>query len=202
MNWRSAVIRFSIVSGIVAGLVVAVGAVRGEAGRAPSPGLTAGVSALNQLPPEAAIGAEAARFVRSAAIATGTDVATAVARVRLLRTDLGSASREVYAFPSASGSTCFTLTRTGSSCARRPEDGTPGIHWLIGGGTSDAPSALVGIVADDVLKVRLTVDGREVPTTIANNVVFGEYADPADTAEIVVERSDGTASSEIVRLGG
>lgn len=174
----------------------------GHASPQPPPGLTAGVASLTALPVQANIPTGVSRFINSAAAATGTDAAAAHANVRLLRTNLGSSSRSVYAFRNANGSPCFLLTGVAGTCARTPAGGTPGLHWTLGGGTDETPSSLVGIASDDVSAVDLFVDGRPVLVTRANNVVYAEFPRTAKEAHVVIHRSGGVDNSFHVRLQG
>lgn len=174
----------------------------GRASEGPAPGLTAGVASLATLPPQAKIPVNVSLFVDSAAAATGTDPARARASVRLLRANVGHANRSVYAFPNANGSPCFLLTGVAGTCARNPAAGTPGLHWVIGGGSKDSPSALVGITSDEVSRVDLAVDGRQVPVNKANNVVYAEFPSTAQEAHVVIHRDDGLDNSFDVHLQG
>jgi hypothetical protein len=199
---RRTTVALACVALVAATVTAAFVAGRSDATRGPSPGVTAGVSSFKQLPPAATLPTEVQRFVQSATAATGTDLAAAKTRVVLLRRDLGSAGRAVYGFLNSGGSPCFTLTGTFSSCARQPQDGTPGLHWSIGGGYKDVPNALVGVAADDVTEVKLTIDGRTVPVSLANNIAFAEFSLTAQNAEIVIIRADGTSYTENIKLDG
>lgn len=174
----------------------------GEAVRSSSPGVSAGVSAFDRLPPVANVPPEVDEFIGFAARGPNVDQAKARAGLRLLRTGLGQDGKSVYAFRNELGSPCFVLAGEGGACAPKPENGTPGLHWLIGGGSADQPASLVGIVADDVTEVQLQVDGALVPVSIANNVAFAEYSAAAEVADIVVVRRDGTRSGDRIDLQG
>ena len=174
----------------------------GSAGPAPPPGVSAGVSSLRTLPPEAHVPSAVARFVRFAAPARGTDVEKAMRNVRRLRSDLGTTKSAVYAFENANGAPCFILVGHAGSCAKSASDGSPGLQWTIGGGYGDVPSNLVGIASDDVARVTLLVDGAAVPVSLKNNVVFGEFPSAAKRAEIVVHRQDRSESTIEIRLDG
>jgi hypothetical protein len=44
----------------------------------------------------------------------------------------------------------------------------------------------VGIAADNVTGVDLTVDGADVPVTVENNAAFAELPVPAHAAQVVI----------------
>jgi hypothetical protein len=164
------------------------------------PGVSAGIAALSQAPTEARLPDEVAAFVKYAATVTNTDPATARAGVRKLRANLGKDHASVYVFRSRTGSPCFILTGYGGACAQDPRDGTPGLHWMIGGGHDDAPSVLVGVAGDDVSAVRLTVEGRSNPASLADNVVFAEFPRSAGSATIRLSHRNGAQNSVDVSL--
>jgi hypothetical protein len=166
----------------------------------PPPGVSAGVSSLERLPAVATLPPRVAHFVDVAASARGMDPAQAKTRVRELRTDLGTTHADVYAFASSRGAACFVLTGQVGICPESASDGSPGLQWAIGGGYPGDPSNLVGIASDDVKRIQLTVDGRDVPTSLQNNVVFAEYPQSAKLARITIRRRDGSQSSVEVQL--
>jgi hypothetical protein len=160
------------------------------------------VSSLKTLPPATDIPSDVARFVRLAAPARGTNPEQAMKEVRRLRSNLGRTRATVYAFENAHGAPCFILVGHAGACAKNASDGTPGLHWTIGGGYGDVPSNLVGIASDDVTGVTLLVDGSAVPVSLRNNVVFGEFSSTAKRAEIVISRADGIRNSVEIKLDG
>ena len=164
------------------------------------PGVSAGVAALSEAPAEARLPDEVGAFVKYEAVVTQTDPATARAGVRKLRANLGEDHASVYAFRSRTGSPCFILTGYGGACAQDPRDGTPGLHWMIGGGHDDAPSVLAGVAGDDVSAVRLTVDGRSSPVSLVDNVVFAEFPRSATNATIRLSHRNGAQNSVDVSL--
>jgi hypothetical protein len=192
----AAVVALVLTAAIAGGVALARG------GDKPPPGVSAGVSALTRLPPQAHVPENVAWFVTFVSRATGTDPAKALKGVRLLRQNLGAAHADVYAFKNAAGSPCFLLTGDSGTCARSPSAGTSGLHWTIGGGDAQRPSNLVGIASDDVAQVQLTVDGTQVPVSLVNNVAFGEFPQGHDHATIVVIHRDGTESTAGVALQG
>jgi hypothetical protein len=166
----------------------------------PPPGISAGVSSLERIPPVATLPPRVARFVDFAARARGMDPEHAKTRVRKLRTHLGKTGADLYAFESSGGGACFILVGQVGLCPKRASDGSPGLQWTIGGGYLNVPSSLVGIASDDVKKIELTVDGADVPTSLQNNVVFAEYPQSAKLARITIDRRDGSQSSVDVQL--
>jgi hypothetical protein len=166
----------------------------------PPPGISAGVSSLERIPPVATLPPRVVRFVEFAARARGMDPEQAETRVRRLRTHLGKTGADLYAFESNGGGACFILVGQVGLCPERASDGSPGLQWTIGGGYPDVPSSLVGIASDDVERVELTVDGADVRTSLHNNVVFAEYPQSAKLARITIDRRDGSQSSVDVQL--
>jgi hypothetical protein len=186
---------------LVAAVVVAVQlASSGSAGREPPRGVSAGVSALDRLPPAKSVPASVEQFVRFVAPQRGSDPAQALAQVRRLRSDLGKTHADLYAFRSGTGAPCFLLVGDVGACAQSATDGTPGLHWAIGGGMPGNPSNLVGIASDDVAAIGLVVDGASIPVSLVNNVAFAEYPQTAKRAEITILRRDGTRGSVEVNL--
>jgi len=186
---------------LAGGAVLAVQlAGHGSAGREPPQGVSAGVSALDRLPPAATVPASVVRFVDTVAPQRDTDPQRALAQIRKLRSDLGRAHSDLYAFRSAAGAPCFILVGQVGICAKSATDGSPGLHWTIGGGTASVPSNLVGIASDDVRAVELAIDGVSVPVSLVNNAVFAEYATSGKNAVITIVRKDGTRSTVQVQL--
>jgi hypothetical protein len=192
----------SIGGGIVAAVVIVVAVVAGHssANQPPPQGVSAGVSSLERLPAETVLPPPVARYVDYVSRLRATDPAQAKARVRKLRSHLGATNADLYAFRTSGGSTCFILVGEVGLCPKRATDGSPGLQWTIGGGYPGMPSNLVGIASDDVVRVELAVDGRNVPMSLRNNAVFGEYPSSAKHAVITVHRRDGSQSSIQVHL--
>jgi hypothetical protein len=166
----------------------------------PPPGVSAGVSSLDRLPPVSTVPSRIQRFIDVAARARGMDPSQVKSRVRMLRSNLGRAGADLYAFRSDTGAACFVLVGQVGVCPASASDGSPGLQWAIGGGYLDVPSNLVGVASDDVTKVDLTVDGTQVPTSLRNNAVFAEYPQSAKAARITIERRDGSRSVVEVQL--
>jgi len=188
------------VSAALAMVAIVVFAGHGSANQPPPPGVSAGVSSLERLPPEAVLPPSVARYVDMASRVRSTDPAQARARVRKLRSHLGTTNADLYAFRTNGGSTCFILVGEVGLCPKSASDGSPGLQWTIGGGYPGSPSNLVGIASDDVVRVELAVDGHDVPVSLRNNAVFGEYPSSARQAEITVRRRDRSQSVIHVQL--
>lgn len=158
------------------------------------------MSALERLPAAANLPPRVVRFVEFAAAARATDPEQAKTRVRRLRSHLGSTDADLYAFQTSGGATCFVLVGEVGACPKSANDGSPGLQWTIGGGHDEVPSSLVGIASDDVARVDLVVDGKDIPTSLRNNVVFAEYPNSARRAVITIHRLDGSQTAVQVRL--
>jgi len=195
--------RLVFVAAATLGVAALVGvrlAASGSAGREPPPGVSAGVSALDRLPPAGAVPPEVVRFVRAVAPQRGTDPDRALAQVRKLRTGLGVTHADLYAFRSATGAPCFILLGEVGLCPRSATDGSPGLQWTIGGGMPGNPSNLVAIASDDVAAVGLVIDGAPIPVSLANNVAFAEYPASGRHAQITIARRDGTSGTVEIQL--
>lgn len=171
----------------------------------PSPpgGVGHGVSSLETLPVvQGPLPARVQEAVRDMAARSGVEVAIVQGKLKLLRSGLGAFNSKVYAFRNVSGSICFIVTSRAASCPSSAFKGSLGFQWTIGGGYNNFPSALFGVVADDVTKIGLVVDDTAVPVSIQNNFAFAEFAREAKEADIIISRSDGTVSSDHVKLQG
>jgi hypothetical protein len=153
-----------------------------------------GAAAAPQLP------AEVQRFVTWVAGATHISRDTALARVKILRSGLGSARSGLYALAGGAGAPCFILTHYGGTCGTA---GSGQAAWVIGGGGQDGnPDVLVGLVPDDVTGVSLIVDGRNVQVSLDHNVVFAQFATGGKDARVATTHVDGTTTTEQLRLNG
>ena len=181
-------------------MLVAQLARSGSAGRPPSPGVSAGVAALDRLPPATNVPQSVVQFVDFVAPQRGSDPKEALARIRRLRSSLGKTHADLYAFRSGTGAPCFILVGDVGACARSATDGTPGLQWTIGGGMPGNPSNLVAIASDDVAAVGLVIDGAPIPVSLANNVAFAEYPATGRHAQITIARRDGTSGTVEIQL--
>jgi hypothetical protein len=153
-----------------------------------------GAAAPSQLPPEVR------RFAAFVASTTHLSRDTALARVRLLRSTVGSARGSLYALEGGTGAPCFILTHYGGTCGVA---GSTQPAWVIGGGGQDGnPAVLVGLAPDDVTAVTLTVDGRSVAVSLDHNVVFAQFPTGAGFARVATTYVDGTTTTEQLSLTG
>jgi hypothetical protein len=143
---------------------------------------------------------EVRRFVAWAADASHISNETALARLKLLRSGVGSVRGSLYAFIGGAGEPCLFLTHYGGTCGAA---GSNASAWVIGGGGQNGnPDILVGLAPDDVTRVTLTVDGRSVPVSLNQNVIYAQFATGGTSAEIATTRVDGTVTSDRVGLKG
>lgn len=103
--------------------------------------------------------------------------------MRRLRADLGATHSDLYAFEGdQTGAVCFLLTRRGGVCPTAASD-VPGVEWGLEGGypagARRVPSAVDGVVSDDVVSVSLDVNARVSEISIINNAFFAEVPDLA-----------------------
>lgn len=202
--------RAVVVSLAVVGLVVSAagyGSTRVLArSSSPAPGVGNDVSALRTLPAPVSIDAPVRTAVSATASRSGGDVSTAISSLRELLPDVGTAHSQLYAFRGAAGEVCFLLWQRMSSC---PQDGRTfekGIVWGVAGGYPTArgtvPSAVLGVVADDVRSLTLYENARRSVVPVVRNAFFRELRDVAAGSSwdvrLVVARSDGSETSIVL----
>jgi hypothetical protein len=170
--------------------------------RQPPPGLTAGVSALDDLPPEANIPADVVRSLNALPPDVVGLVAETQKKIRKLRSNLGASGTNIYAFRSRTKSACLIVPQYATICPHELEAGGPGLLWAIGGGTERIPGALVGLAADNVTGVDLTVDQVAIPVTLLNNAVFADLPRDAVQATVVIHYVDADDQTATINLRG
>jgi hypothetical protein len=171
---------------------------QGEA-QEPLPGLLAGVSALDTLPPAANVPPDVVETLKSLDPSDVGEPAAAAKKLRRLRSNVGTAKRDLYAFRSPTGAVCFVMEEHSALCPSALTAGSPGLLWTIGGGTEKVPGALAAIAADPVTAVELRVDDKAVPVSLANNAAFAELPSGGHEAVIVVHYRD--TRSETINVG-
>jgi hypothetical protein len=163
--------------------------------------LAAGVSALDRIAPaKGPLPPDVQKFAEVNARTLGATVPGIMAQVRLLRSGLGKHSRDAYAFR-INGAVCFVLTGEGGTCSRG--SGSSSFTWTIGGGDgiTDA-GALVGVAADDVRAITLTVDGKPIAVSLANNIAYADLPLDGQLAVFTVHHKDGKDTTDTVHLAG
>jgi hypothetical protein len=203
-SWR----RHSVVLVGVA-LLAAIGAASAVAYHylGPSPGFSAGLSSLDELPtapwpaslPRTALDNEAA--------AAGLTPDEAAQRLRLVQTGL-SLGREdakdisLYAFQGKAGTGCIFVTGPDASGICLPSWMTSnpaldGVAYAVGGGRSvqtPGPLAVWGLVADNVSGVETDISGVTQTVPIVNNSFYSgdNQITTKDTIKLMVTFKDGT----------
>lgn len=168
----------------------------------PAPGVANDVAALRTLPAPASVGAAVKNAVATTASRSGGNASTAVASLRELLPDVGAGHNQLYAFRGANGGVCFLLWQRMSTCPQGAQTFDKGIVWGVAGGYPTArgnvSSAVLGVVADDVASVALSVDGQKISLPIVHNAFFHELPDVAAgsswNVQLIVAHSDGTAT--------
>lgn len=198
------------------GTVVAASALGRDAGPsygAWAPGVAAPVAATerpfaNAVPaPRSLLAA-----VRDLARATGGDPDKAIETLRMLRGPVGASQASIYAFKPDGQATCLIVWKRSSTCPTAAESNTPGVLYMVSGGYPgwatanrvEVPSALVGVVADDVLDVTLVEGGVERRLAIEENAFFTELTTATDSpgwATLKVEYASGRIATARVPLG-
>ena len=164
-----------------------------------SPGAAGSVRALRELPVVANPSPALARAVVRAASATGGDPNEALRTLRKLRSDLGRGGFDLYAFNPGQRATCLVVWQSASTCPTNPRVDHPGVLFLVTGGSSstgdpanvDVPSAVSGIVADNVRQVELVHGGVTAVVPVENNTFFTEIPNPSSNMELRITYSGG-----------
>lgn len=136
----------------------------------------------------------------------GGNPSTALASLRLLRDNLGSAKEALYVFSTGEHPLCFALWPRGASCQTGSLTALPGVLLQLSPGGAGYPgqpddlhAALAGVATDDVDSIALTMAGSSHSASITNNAFFldlGLLADwPSSTIEITATYADGSKRS-------
>jgi hypothetical protein len=124
--------------------------------------------------------------------------------LRKLRSGLGRDELSIYALRRSDGLPCMVVWRRSADCAGTTTDAAhPSVLWMVAAGYPawaradgvPVPSALVGLVADEVQAVTFVENGSERPVEIVNNTFFTDLADSdAETRwnELRIEYASGT----------
>lgn len=113
---------------------------------------------------------------------------------RLLLTRLGVQQADVYAFPSAKGLTCYTITTAGGGCQARFTAELPvGVDIFDPDGAGrGVPTAVAGLVPNNVIAVSVVSGATTSPANFENNAYFFEANDAGTTVDaLVVTFSNG-----------
>jgi hypothetical protein len=174
----------------------------------PSPGFTAGLSALNTLPPVAWPSSLPSGALADEAGAIGLTASQAGQRLRLLQSgrSLGNTNGiNLYAFPGNGGTGCLFITGPDASgiCLSPSMANNPaldGVAYANGGGDSmqtPGPLAVWGLVADNVSGVETDISGVTHTVPIVNNSFYADYDQitTADTIRLMVTFTDGTTKT-------
>jgi hypothetical protein len=173
----------------------------------PSPGLSAGLSSLDNLPPTPWPSSLPRTALDNAAAATGLTPKQAARRLRLVQTglSLGQESANdvsLYAFEGKAGTGCLFITGpdSGGICLPSWMTKNPaldGLAYADGGGSSPrtpGPVAVYGLVADNVSEVDTEISGVAHNVPIVNNSFYADYdrLTSADAITLIVHFDDGT----------
>lgn len=197
--------KLTSISLLVLTAVVGFVVLRSEGSEAgvPRPGLTAGVSSLDSLPAASSIPADVMAVLKVLPPTVVENPGAVTRRMRVLRTDVGPGRSGIYAFRSKLGTVCVIVQQHSALCPHALDAGEPGLLWSIGGGKDDAPPAFVGVAADTVESVDLTIDGTTKRLPVKHNAVFEAIEPTAKNAVITINYSDGQApQSTSVNLNG
>lgn len=119
---------------------------------------------------------------------------------RLLLTRVGGQQADVYAFPSAKGLTCYTLTTAGGGCQARFTDELPvGVDIFDPDGAGrGVPTAVAGLVPNNVVAVSVISGETTFPATLENNAYFFEAQDASSTLDTLVVTFAGGKETRIM----
>jgi hypothetical protein len=171
----------------------------------PSPGFTAGLSRLNDLPPVSWPSSLPKDGLPNLAQATGLTPNEAEQRLRLVQSGLtlGDANDvSLYALPGNSGTGCIFLTGLGGICLPTWMTSNPALDsvaWAAWAGPSAPPAgpgpvAVFGLVADNVREVEADITGVGHTIPIVNNSFYADYdaITSTDTIKLILHFDDGT----------
>ena len=182
--------------GVTLGVFVAPGHSVGPMGSLSFTGLTKGDPVAS-----AALPADVESLLNFIAPMAQEDSTALGQNVYLVRQSLGPKGLDVYAFETDAGDPCFVVPSEGATCGFNAHGDTPGFYYRIGGGNGGSePSYLFAIVSDNVQSVDLTVDGKDVPVSISNNVAYASYPNTARLAAMTVHYANGGTSSTSAAL--
>ncbi len=173
----------------------------------PSPGFTAGLSSLNNLPTAPWPASLPRGALNSEASAAGLTPDEAAQRLRLVQSGLSLGSEAVgtinlYAFAGNSGTGCLFITGpdAGAICLPTWMTSNPaldGYAAAIAGGRSmhtPGPVAVYGLVADNISAVEVAINGATHNVPIVNNSFYADYDGivSTDRIELTLQFEDGT----------
>lgn len=172
----------------------------------PAPGVANDVAALRTLPAPASVGVAIRNAVQAAASQAGGNPSTAIMSLRELLPDVGAGHSQLYAFRGPNGGVCFLLWKRMGTCPQGAQTFDKGLIWGVAGGypaaAGNVPSAVLGVVADDVTSVTLSANGQSTSLPIVHNAFFAPLPDVPPSApwnvQLVVAHLDGTSNSVVL----
>ena len=161
----------------------------------PSPALTYGVSALDQLPPVPVLPPSVAGQVSQSSAEVGITAEEATSRIRLLLPDTTQGG--LYAFRGSGDAVCLIVESHTNACVTDNKMAGPGILWVVSGGYATETQELAAVVTDNVTSVTLVMGGSRTDMPIRNNAVFVDLPDTSQSgsAWLEVRYQDGSVRS-------
>lgn len=129
------------------------------------------LAALRTLAAPPKLPADYVREIGRIAAHAGVSRATAVARTRLLLSDV--TGLPLYAFGGANGQVCFLVWRGGGTCGIVGT--TRDYLWIVNGGSRKRGQAVVGVVSDRVSRVSVLLGGKAIPTRLRHNAFVAPF---------------------------
>lgn len=125
----------------------------------------------------------------------------------MLLSNVGQASRAIYAFPTSRGGACFVITGLGEGCKEAfPVDqpATIDADTLYLPSQGAPPSEIAGLTEDGVTRVQVVVNGVPNDASFGNNAWYYRFPDgetaPTDASELIVTLADGSTVSVPIDL--
>ncbi len=113
-----------------------------------------------------------------------------------LASGVGPNQETVYAMPTSSGGACYVTTTGRSGCAQsfEQEPGRALTSLDEPGRAGVDPVLFDGLVPDDVVRVSLLVNAKQIDATLSNNYFYYQLMDPSSgwPTSLIVTYSDGS----------
>jgi hypothetical protein len=171
----SAVVRLLIV--VSAGLVLAASAAAFDGTTAQVVRLSPPVSALTKLPAARSLSPLLRNQISILARQVGSEPRRAFAVTRLLRADV--TNLRVYGFAATNGRLCLVVARKAGECRRL--ESVRGSIWIPIASPPSYRGAVVGIVADAVKVVRVSINQHVVQAGVRHNTFIVRFRNNPNT---------------------
>lgn len=188
----------------IAGLAVLLGTlalvVASVVGATPASqgGTTAALDGIPITAPPEAVASRVEQLARFA----NTDPGAALGNVRLARHRVGATATDIYTFKNDRGRPCVVVPDWIGFCEPASGSKPDGLDWSNGGGDAQTPSKFIAVYSDEIEAVTLTIDGVDVPVSMASNLAYAEFPAASKEAAFTARRKTGETTSMTVNLIG